>query len=70
MRLTWISGSVAGMIGAFILAVFLSLLNYLTPSGSITVSGRAVEVTPNVPGQVIAIPVTPNVHVKAGAILT
>jgi multidrug resistance efflux pump len=69
VRLGWVSGSIAGLIGALILAVFLGLLNSLAPSGRLTVAGRVVEVIPNVAGQVIAIPVKPNVPVKAGAIL-
>jgi multidrug resistance efflux pump len=69
VRLGWVTGTVAGVIGAFILAVFVALLNYLTPSGSITVVSRVVEVIPNVTGQVVAIPVKTNVPVKAGTIL-
>src|SRR5260221_11900515 len=63
------SGTVAVVIGAFILAVFLALFNYLTPSGKVTVAGRVVEVIPNVTGQIIAIPVKTNVPVKSGAAL-
>src|ERR1700704_6936202 len=69
MRWGWLSGTLSILIGAFILAVFLALFNYLTPSGRVTVAGRVVEVTPNVTGQVIAIPVKPNVPVKAGDVL-
>jgi multidrug resistance efflux pump len=69
VRLGWVSGIIAGLIGALILAVFLGLLNYLAPSGRLTVAGRVVEVIPNVAGQVIAIPVKPNVPVKAGDVL-
>jgi multidrug resistance efflux pump len=57
------------LLGCFILAVFLALLNTLTPSGRIAVVGRVVEVTPNVAGTVTSIPVEPNVLVKAGTIL-
>jgi multidrug resistance efflux pump len=60
---------VTALLGAGILAVFLGLLNYLTPSGRIAVVGRVVEITPNVAGQVIEIDVGPNVLVKSGAIL-
>jgi multidrug resistance efflux pump len=35
----------------------------------VTVTGRVVEVTPNVTGQIIAIPVKPNVPVKANEVL-
>jgi len=69
MRWGWLSGTLSILIGAFILAVFLALFNYLTPSGRVTVAGRVVEVTPNVTGQIIAIPVKPNVPVKTGDVL-
>jgi multidrug resistance efflux pump len=69
VRWGWLSGTVAIVIGAFILATFLALFNYLTPSGRVTVTGRVVEVTPNVTGQIVAIPVKPNVPVKANDVL-
>jgi multidrug resistance efflux pump len=53
----------------FYLVTFLALFNYLTPSGRVTVTGRVVEVTPNVTGQIVAIPVKPNVPVKANDVL-
>ncbi|MGL3211847.1 HlyD family secretion protein [Bradyrhizobium sp. BR 1433] len=65
----WGSGTVAVLIGAFILAVFLAMFNYLTPSGSFVVISRVLEVTPNVSGQVVAIPVKPNEPVKSGTVL-
>ncbi|WP_375789350.1 hypothetical protein ACE10Z_19490 [Bradyrhizobium sp. Pha-3] len=55
MRWGWASGTVAGLFGAFIPAMF----NYLTPSGSFVVISRVMEVTPNVSGEVIDIPVKP-----------
>src|SRR5450755_2338587 len=69
VRWGWLSGTIAVLVGAFILATFLALFNYLTPSGRVTVAGRVVEVTPNVTGQVVAIPVRPNVPVKKGDVL-
>jgi multidrug resistance efflux pump len=69
MRLGWASGSAAALVGLLILATFLALFNYLTPSGRLTVTGRVVQVTPNVSGQIIAIPVKPNVLVKSGDLL-
>lgn len=69
VRWGWLSGTVSVLIGGFILATFLALFNYLTPSGRVTVTGRVVEVTPNVTGQVIAIPVRPNLPVKANDVL-
>ncbi|MVT69712.1 biotin/lipoyl-binding protein [Bradyrhizobium pachyrhizi] len=65
----WASGTAAVLVGAFILATFLAMFNYLTPSGSFVVISRVVEVAPNVSGQVIAIPVKPNVPVKVGTTL-
>src|SRR5450755_4550026 len=69
VRWGWLSGAVAVAVGALILATFLGLFNYLTPSGRVTVTGRVVEVTPNVTGQIVAIPVKPNVPVKANDVL-
>ena len=65
----WLSGTVTVLIGAFILATFMAMFNYLTPSGSFVIVSRVVEVTPNVSGQVTAISVQPNVPVKAGTVL-
>ncbi len=69
VRWGWLSGTVSLLIGGFILATFLALFNYLTPSGRVTVTGRVVEVTPNVTGQIIAIPVKTNVLVKVNDVL-
>jgi multidrug resistance efflux pump len=69
VRWGWLSGTISVLIGVFILATFLALFNYLTPAGKVTVTGRVVEVTPNVTGQIVAIPVKPNVPVKADDVL-
>jgi multidrug resistance efflux pump len=69
VRWGWLSGAASVLVGGLILATFLALFNYLTPSGRLTVTGRVVEVTPNVSGQIIAIPVKPNVPVKTGDVL-
>ena len=69
IRFGWLSGTAATVVGIAILGTFLGLLNYFAPSGRIVVAGRVVEVTPNVSGQVTAIPVRPNVPVKAGSVL-
>ena len=69
VRWGWGSGTVAVLVGLFILATFLALFNYFTPAGRVTVAGKVVEVTPNVTGQVVAIPVKPNVPVKTGDLL-
>jgi multidrug resistance efflux pump len=68
-RWGWLSGTISVFTGVFILAIFLALFNYLTPSGRVTVTGRVVEVTPNVTGQIVAIPVKPNVPVKVNDVL-
>jgi multidrug resistance efflux pump len=69
VRWGWLSGTISVLVGAFILAIFLALFNYLTPSGKVTVTGKVIEVTPNVSGEVVAIPVKPNVPVKTGDVL-
>lgn len=69
VRWGWLSGTVSVLVGAFILGTFLGLFNYLTPSGKVTVAGRVMEVTPNVAGQIVAIPIKANVPVKAGDVL-
>src|SRR5580704_10725413 len=69
VRWGWLSGTIATLVGVFILATFLALFNYLTPSGRVTVTGRVVEITPNVTGQIVAIPVKPNVPVKIADVL-
>jgi multidrug resistance efflux pump len=69
VRWGWLSGTISILVGAFILATFLALFNYLTPAGKVTVTGRVVEVTPNVTGQIVAIPVKPNVPVKKDDVL-
>jgi len=59
VRWGWLPGTIVVLIGTLILAT--ALFNCLTPSGRITVTGRVVEVTSNVSGQIIAVPVKPNV---------
>ena len=69
IRWGWASGTVALLIGVFILSVFMAMFNYLTPSGSFVVISRVVEISSNVSGQVTEIPVQSNVPVKTGTIL-
>jgi multidrug resistance efflux pump len=69
VRWGWLSGTISLLVGGFILATFLALFNYLTPSGRVTVTGRVVEVMPNVTGQIVTIPVKPNVPVKINDVL-
>ena len=61
IRLNWLSGMLAGVIGAVILSVFVALLANLAPSGRFVVNAPVVTITPNVSGQVIALPIQPNV---------
>jgi multidrug resistance efflux pump len=69
LRFNWPWRIVTVVLGVTILAVFLGLLSYLTPSGRIVVAGRVVEVTPNVAGTVTALPISPNTLVEAGTVL-
>jgi len=65
----WRSGTVTVFVGLLICAVFVGLLNHIVPTGRVAVTGKVVEVTPNVSGQVIEIPVQPNKLVNANAVL-
>src|ERR1700687_109902 len=69
VRWGWLSGTCSVFVVVFILATVLAFFNFLTPSGRVTVTGRVVEVTPNVTGQIVSIPVKPNVPVKANDVL-
>jgi len=50
VRWGWLSGTVSLLVGGFIRAIYLALFYYRTPWGRVTVTGRVVEVTPNVTG--------------------
>jgi multidrug resistance efflux pump len=65
----WVFGSIAAVIGMAIVAAFVGLLSYLTPSGKIEVMSKVNEVTPNVSGQVTELPIQHNVLLKAGTVL-
>ena len=69
VRWGWASGTASILIGLLILGTFLALFNYLTPTGRLTVTGRVVQVTPNVSGQIVAIPVKANVPIRSGEVL-
>src|SRR5438552_12762748 len=69
IRWGWASGSVAVLVGLLILATFLALFNYLTPSGKLTVTGRRAGGDAECVGSDHPIPVKPNVLVKAGDVL-
>ena len=63
------SGAITVIIGALVLAVFQAMFNHLTPSGSFVIVSRVVEITPNVAGLVVEVPVKSNEPVKVGDIL-
>jgi multidrug resistance efflux pump len=65
----WTYGSLAALAGLCIVLVFVGLLSNLTPSGKIEIIGKVAEITPNVSGQVIEVPVQRNVIVKGGSTL-
>jgi RND family efflux transporter MFP subunit len=69
LRWGWGSGTVTVILGMLLCAVFVGFLSCLAPAGRVTVISRVVEVTPNVAGEIIEIPVSPNRLVKAGAVL-
>jgi multidrug resistance efflux pump len=62
---TW--GSIVATIGLILLLVVLGLLNFYTPSGSISVVARVTEITPNISGRVASIPIKPNEPISKGA---
>ncbi len=69
LQWNWTNGSITSIVGVIILCVFLGLFNYFTPTGRFVIGARVVEVTPNVGGQIISVPVTPNKVVERGEIL-
>jgi multidrug efflux pump subunit AcrA (membrane-fusion protein) len=65
----WLSGTVTVFVGLLICAIFVGLLNHVVPTGRVAVTGKVVEVTSNVSGQIIDIPVQSNKLVNANAVL-
>lgn len=61
--------SVSGFVGLIIALVVIGALNYLTPSGRVTVQGAAIAITPNVSGTVVEVAVEANTPVRAGDLL-
>ena len=55
--------------GVAIALTFIALINTLVPQGRLVVYGRVAEITPDVAGTVVAVPVQANVYVKKGEIL-
>lgn len=69
IRWTWASGTVTTLVGVLIFLVFLGLFNVLTPTGRFVIGARVVEVTPSVSGQIVSLPLEPNVTVSQGTVL-
>jgi len=69
LRWGWFTGSVTVFVGLFVCAIFVGFLSYLVPTGRVVVLSEVVEVTPNVSGQIIDIPVRPYQLVNAGTVL-
>jgi len=64
---TW--KTVAGFFGLIIALVVVGSLNYLAPSGRVTVQGATIEVTPNVAGTVVEVAAEASKPVKTGDLL-
>ncbi|MEX0284332.1 MAG: HlyD family secretion protein [Paracoccaceae bacterium] len=61
--------SVSGFIGLIIALTVIGALNYLTPSGRVTVLGTTIEITPNVSGTVIELHADSHTPISAGDVL-
>ncbi len=61
--------TVVSLVGLVIVLVVVGLLNTRTPSGRVTVIARVIQIAPVVGGVVTAVPVVPNIPVKAGTVL-
>jgi len=61
---TW--KSVVATVGLIIALVVLGALNYLAPSGSVTVQGVTIEITPNVSGPVVEVAIVAHQSLKKG----
>lgn len=61
--------SVSAFLGLVIALVVIGALNFLAPTGRVTVLAPTITVTPNVSGTVVEIAVEPNASVKKGDLL-
>lgn len=64
---TW--KSIAALVGLIIALVVIGALNYLAPSGRVTVQGVTIEVTPNVSGTVVEVGAVANQPIAEGDLL-
>ncbi len=64
---TW--KSVSATVGLLIALVVIGALNYLAPSGRVTVHGPIIEITPNVTGTVVNVAIEANTPIKKGDLL-
>lgn len=64
---TW--KSVVACVGLVIALVVIGALNYLTPSGRVTVQGVSIEITPNVSGTVTEVPIKANQRLAEGDVM-
>ncbi|MGM4892023.1 HlyD family secretion protein [Tardiphaga sp. 839_C3_N1_4] len=69
LRWGWGAGIVTVLIGIVVCAIFAGFLSYLAPTARVVVISRVVEVTPNVSGPIVDVPVKANELVKADAVL-
>ncbi|MEP2782726.1 MAG: efflux RND transporter periplasmic adaptor subunit [Pseudoruegeria sp.] len=69
--LPWNRGTKTGVYGiAIVIAlVVIGALNYQTPTGTVSVQGAMIDITPNVSGTVVHVEAEPNSKVKKGDVL-
>ena len=63
------SKTIVATVGFFLLLAIVGLLNFYTPSGSVSIVSRVTEITPNVSGRVAKISIKPNVPISKGTLL-
>ena len=61
--------SIAGTVGVLLLLFVVGLLNFYTPTGSISVATNVTEIRPGISGRVSAIPIKPNVPIRKGDVI-
>lgn len=61
--------SIAGTVGVLLLLFVVGLLNFYTPTGSISITTNVTEIRPSISGRVSAIPIKPNVQIRKGDVI-